>query len=366
MPAARSGNSARRAVRRARAARCAKRSRSTTAATTSTTRRRSPTPSTTRSSASSRRSRRDYPELVTPDSPTQRVGGARAHRFRAGAARVPMLSIRTETDTTCRRRREVRCAHPPRSRARGRRAPVEYLAELKFDGLAISLRYETGRLAVAATRGDGEVGEDVTRNVRTIRSIPLRLARQAAGRARGARRGLHDASRLRGAERAAAGRRREALRQSAQCRGRAVRQLDPAMTAQRPLDFFAYGIGETRGLARPADARALLDALGVRPSRERRPPVATGPRGCWRSTRASRRGAASLPFEIDGVVYKVNRIELQESSASCRASRAGRSRTSFRPRRWRPKCSASTCRSGARAPSRRSRSLSRSSSAASR
>src|SRR5204863_493571 len=110
-----------------------------------------------------------------PDSPTQRVGGAPLPEFAPVRHTVPMLSIRTETDTTA--------AGALRFDARVRRElglaadapPLEYVAELKFDGLAISLRYEDGLLAVAATRGDGEVGEDVTRNIGTIRAIPRRL-----------------------------------------------------------------------------------------------------------------------------------------------------------------------------------------------
>ncbi|HYT97067.1 MAG TPA: NAD-dependent DNA ligase LigA, partial [Casimicrobiaceae bacterium] len=117
----------------------------------------------------------EYPTLVTQDSPTQRVGGAPLPEFAPVRHTVPMLSIRTETDTTAagalqfdtRVRRDLGLAVGAQ--------PVEYVAELKFDGLAISLRYEAGRLAVAATRGDGEVGEDVTHNIYTIRAIPRRL-----------------------------------------------------------------------------------------------------------------------------------------------------------------------------------------------
>jgi DNA ligase (NAD+) len=117
-----------------------------------------------------------HPDLVTPDSPTQRVGGAPRSDLPEVRHTVPMLSIRTETDAgptgaqafDARIRRELKLAPGD--------APIEYAAELKFDGLAVSLRYERGVLVRAATRGDGEVGEDVTPNVRTIRSIPLRLA----------------------------------------------------------------------------------------------------------------------------------------------------------------------------------------------
>ncbi|MDX5409950.1 MAG: NAD-dependent DNA ligase LigA, partial [Thauera sp.] len=117
----------------------------------------------------------EHPDLVTSDSPTQRVGGAPLERFAPVTHSVPMLSIRTETDTTengaiafdARIRRELKLgADDP---------PVEYAAELKFDGLAISLRYKRGVLVQAATRGDGVTGEDVTQNVRTVRSVPLHL-----------------------------------------------------------------------------------------------------------------------------------------------------------------------------------------------
>ncbi len=121
----------------------------------------------------------EYPELATPDSPTRRVGGEAVPSFAPVRHRVPMLSIRTETDTSAagaakfdeRMRRDLALGPDD--------PPIEYSAELKFDGLAISLRYEQGALAVAATRGDGEVGEDVTANVRTIRAIPQRLRGKA-------------------------------------------------------------------------------------------------------------------------------------------------------------------------------------------
>ena len=119
---------------------------------------------------------REHPALVSADSPTQRVGGAALMAFAPVRHAVPMLSIRTETNTTAggaanfdaRIRRDLGLSDTA--------APVEYIAELKFDGLAVSLRYDAGRLAIASTRGDGEVGEDVTRNVHTIRSVPLKLS----------------------------------------------------------------------------------------------------------------------------------------------------------------------------------------------
>ena len=120
-----------------------------------------------------------HPELLTADSPTQRVGGKPLAQFASVRHKVPMLSIRTETDTEAsgaqnfdtRVRRELGLGECD--------PPVEYVAELKFDGLAMSLRYENVLLVKAATRGDGEVGEDVTQNIRTIKQIPLRLPADA-------------------------------------------------------------------------------------------------------------------------------------------------------------------------------------------
>jgi DNA ligase (NAD+) len=254
-----------------------------------------------------------HPELLTPDSPTQRVGAKPLDHFASVRHAVPMLSIRTETDTEAsgaqnfdaRVRRELKLQEGD--------PPLEYVAELKFDGLAISLRYEQGVLVQAATRGDGEVGEDVTQNIRTIGQIPLRLPESAPPvlEVRGEvylRRDDFDALNEKQRERgdktfvnprnAAAG---------------AVRQLDPAIAAQRPLSFFAYGLGEvTPGVVPCTSHFEWLQTLkhwGL--------PV------CEHTTLAlgadeliafHRRIAAlrdSLPFDIDGVVYKVNDLQLQ-------------------------------------------------------
>src|SRR5690606_3879863 len=203
----------------------------------------------------------EHPELRTPDSPTQRVIGQVLDGLMPVRHAVPMLSIQTETDTTAegaiafdaRVRRELGLAPDE--------PPVEYAAELKFDGLAINLRYERGVLVQAATRGDGETGEDVTQNIRTIGQIPLRLhgAEPAVLEVRGEvymRRDAFEALNERQRERgdktfvnprnAAAG---------------AVRQLDPAIAAQRPLSFFAYGLGEVQGWDVPPTHSELLDAL---------------------------------------------------------------------------------------------------------
>ena len=252
-----------------------------------------------------------HPELRTPDSPTQRVGGAPLAQLEPVRHAVPMRSIRTETDTSA-GGAEAFDARIRRELGEGA-APVEYAAELKFDGVAISLRYERGALVQAATRGDGEVGENVTQNVRTIRAIPLRLrgrpppvleARGEIYMNRADFDALNERQRAAGAKvfvnprNAAAG---------------ALRQLDPKMTAQRPLSFFAYGIGETSGWAVPRTHSGVLDALagfGLPVSKERA--VVHGAAELAEYHRRIGGLRAGLPFDIDGVVYKVNRLDLQE------------------------------------------------------
>jgi DNA ligase (NAD+) len=256
-----------------------------------------------------------YAELVTADSPTQRVGGAPLVEFAPVRHAVPMLSIRTETDTTSSAAAKFD-ARVRRDLGLGAEAPpLEYVAELKFDGLAISLRYENGGLAVAATRGDGEVGEDVTRNVRTIRAIPQRLALRKPPAVLEVRGEVYmsrqDFAKLNERQTAAGLKLFINPRNTA---AGAVRQLDPAMTAKRPLRFFAYGIGVTEGFTMPATHAELLDLLeraGLPVNRDRR--VAHGADeliGFYEDV-AKRRD--SLPFDIDGVVYKVNSLALQHA-----------------------------------------------------
>ncbi len=254
-----------------------------------------------------------HPALQTPDSPTQRVGGSVLAGFAPVRHAVPMLSIRSETDTSpagaqafdARVRREL--ALPEEA------PPVEYAAELKFDGLAINLRYEAGVLVQAATRGDGETGEDVTQNIRTVGQIPLRLngAAPAVLEVRGEvymRRDdferMNERQRDKGEKsfvnprNAAAG---------------AVRQLDPAIAAQRPLSFYAYGLGDVQGWQRPPTHCGLLDslaALGLPVCADRC--VAQGAAELVRFHQAIGARRDALPFDIDGVVYKVNAVNLQE------------------------------------------------------
>ena len=257
---------------------------------------------------------RAHPELLTPDSPTQRVLGAVLDGLSPVRHTVPMLSIQTETDTEAtgalafdaRVRRELGLADD---------APaVEYAAELKFDGLAINLRYEHGVLVQAATRGDGETGEDVTHNIRTIGQIPLRLmggAQPAVLEVRGEvymRR--DDFERLNEAQRARGDKTFVNPRNTA---AGAVRQLDASVTAQRPLSFFAYGLGDVQDWTLPPTHGALMDALqalGMPVCADRA--VVQGPQGLVAFHAAIGRKRDALPFDIDGVVYKVNSHALQQ------------------------------------------------------
>jgi DNA ligase (NAD+) len=254
----------------------------------------------------------EHPELATADSPTQRVGGAPAKDLAPVRHELPMLSIRTETDTEdsgaanfdARIRRELALqADDP---------PVEYAAELKLDGLAISLRYEDGALVRAATRGDGEVGEDVTANVRTIHSIPLKLRGKAPPllEVRGEIFMTRAAFEKMNRRQAEAGER--LFINPRNTAAGAVRQLDPKVTAQRPLTFSAYGYGVMRGLKLPRRHSELLDAIeafGLPVDRRRK--VVHGAEGLIAYHAAIRSERDALPFDIDGVVYKVNDLGLQ-------------------------------------------------------
>ncbi|MDH4285388.1 MAG: NAD-dependent DNA ligase LigA, partial [Gallionellaceae bacterium] len=251
-------------------------------------------------------------DLRSPDSPTQRVGGKPLDMFQPVRHAVPMLSIRTETDISdqgaiafdARVRRELKLGADS--------TLVEYACELKFDGLAINLRYEQGVLVQAATRGDGETGEDVTQNVRTIHSIPLRLKNceaeilEVRGEVYMSRKDF---------QRYNEKQREKGLSTLVNPRNGAagsIRQLDPAIAAQRPLSFFAYGLGEVKSWHLPATHGAVLDALarmGVPVSSERA--VVHGAEGLVAFHRDIEKKRDNLPFDIDGVVYKVNSLALQ-------------------------------------------------------
>src|SRR3954466_450812 len=252
-----------------------------------------------------------FHELRTPDSPTQRVGGAPREELVQVRHAVPMLSIRTETDTEdsgaekfdTRIRRELGLkAEDP---------PLEYAVELKFDGVAINLRYEDGELALAATRGDGETGEDVTANVRTIRSIPMRLQGKAPSvlEVRGEI-FMHrtDFQRLNERQQAVGERPYVNPRNAA---AGALRQLDPKVTARRPLRFSAHGFGELDGISFQTQAGFLsaIKALGLPVHSTHK--IARGAQELIEFHREVSQRREALPFDIDGVVYKVNSLELQ-------------------------------------------------------
>ncbi|MDB5892355.1 MAG: NAD-dependent ligase LigA, partial [Polaromonas sp.] len=257
-----------------------------------------------------------------PDSPTQRVGGKPLSVFASVRHRVPMLSIRTETDTQASGARAFDARIRKELGLTETDDPVEYVAELKFDGLAMNLRYEGGVLVQAATRGDGEVGEDVTQNMRTVKQIPLRLPGGAPPvlEVRGEvymRRADFEALNERQREKIAKGVKGEkTFVNPRNAAAGAVRQLDPAIAASRKLSFFAYGLGEVsapeQGGPAPTTHLEWLDTLkswGF--------PVAAQTTLGYGATdliafhQAVGKARDALPYDIDGVVYKVNSLALQ-------------------------------------------------------
>ena len=252
-----------------------------------------------------------HPEAIAPDSPTQRVGDAPIPEFNQVTHAVPMLSLNNgfADDDIDNFDRRVREGLETRD--------VAYNAELKFDGLAISLRYENGRFVQAATRGDGYTGEDVTANIRTVRVIPMRLHGDAVPAVLEVRGEVlmfkRDFESLNERQRAAGQKEFANPRNAA---AGSLRQLDARITNARRLRFFAYGIGQLDGAqdALPASHSAMLDwldALGLPVAKERQ--VVTGRDGLLAFYRDIGERRASLPYEIDGVVYKVDRLDDQRT-----------------------------------------------------
>jgi len=257
-----------------------------------------------------------HPEAVSMDTPTSRVGAAPIPEFRQVTHALPMLSLNNgfvdeDIDNFDRRVREGLDLSPG--------AQVRYAAELKFDGLAISLRYENGVFVQAATRGDGFTGEDVTANIRTVRVIPLRLHGDKDGEK------APDVLEVRGEvlmfkddfERLNQRQRDAGQKEFANPRNAAagsLRQLDARITSQRKLRFFAYGIGVLEGADMPESHSAVLDwfdRLGLPVSKERA--VVSGCEGLLGYYRSIGERRKSLPYEIDGVVYKVDRLADQRA-----------------------------------------------------
>ena len=259
-----------------------------------------------------------HPELITADSPTQRVGAQPASAFTEVVHEVAMLSLDnafaeaevTDFDQRIREHLEV--------------TTVDYTAEPKLDGLAVSLRYEHGILVRAATRGDGLRGEDITHNVRTIQSVPLKLLGEnipALLEVRGEvfmpKQGFADFNQ------AAQARGEKTFANPRNAAAGSLRQLDPAITAQRPLDMYCYAVGVVEGDVPDTRHSELLQQLphwGLRicPHWQQ----VTGAEGCLDYYQQILAQRGQLPYEIDGVVYKVDRIDQQRDLGF--ASRAPR------------------------------------------
>jgi len=247
-----------------------------------------------------------YPELAAPDSPTQRVGGEPLPEFSDVRHRVPMLSLGNAFDA------EEIHAFDRRVREALDVAQVEYSAEPKFDGLAISLVYRDGVFVQGASRGDGATGEDVTPNLRTVRSIPLRLPGAPDTGELEVRGEIlfykHDFAKLNQRQRESDEKEFANPRNAA---AGSLRLLDSRITAQRPLRFFAYGVGVAEKARWQTHAELLdrLSALGFPVCPERA--VVQGVEGLFEFHEKIRSRREHLPYAIDGVVYKVNRLDWQ-------------------------------------------------------
>ena len=252
-----------------------------------------------------------HPELITPDSPTQRVGSVASERFPSYEHARPMLSLSNAFDAD-----ELRAFDARVRKLAG--LDVDYVAELKIDGLAVSLQYERGTLARGGTRGDGRVGEEVTPNLRTVNAVPLRLREKNVPDFLEARGEIY--LRKSEFEKLNTNRERASLAPFANPRNAAsgaVRQLDPKLTAERKLSFFAYGIGnveDVREVRTQYDALEYLKRIGfaVNPYVTLCDGIEDVVEFCsrWEEKRDS------LDYEIDGVVVKVNSLALQNKLGS--------------------------------------------------
>lgn len=258
----------------------------------------------------------EHPELVTPESPTQRVGGEALSAFGEVRHEVPMLSLGNafeEDDLSAFDRSVQNGLGVSGGDLFGGGAEIEYSCEPKLDGLAVSLRYENGQLVRGATRGDGSTGEDITSNVRTIRNVPLKLqgegwpqVLEVRGEVFMPKSGFEELN----ARQAEIGGKTFANPRNAAAGS--LRQLDPKITASRPLEFCCYGVGQVSGEL-PGTQVAMLQQLkawGVPISRELK--LAKGVEACLDYYRDIGQRRMSLAYDIDGVVFKVNNIEDQQ------------------------------------------------------
>ena len=277
----------------------------------------------------------EHPELVTPESPTQRVGAAPVSAFGSVRHVVPMLSLNNAFDEEEVAAFDRRVTDTLRGAGLlGPAQQADYFCELKLDGLAISLRYEDGRLVQAATRGDGQTGEDVTSNIRTIKAIPLQLKGAAPKVLEVRGEVLMNRADFEKLNVAQAKRDEKVFVNPRNAAAGSLRQLDPRITAKRPLRFFAYGWGEVQGL--PGAQNGLFDETSagagqasVLPEKshgamlawlhELGLPVnlmhnhrATGAEGLMAFYAKVGAMRATLPYDIDGVVYKVDSLPAQK------------------------------------------------------
>lgn len=249
----------------------------------------------------------EFPQLRSVDSPTQRVGSTPVEKFLPVEHAVPMLSLSNAfTDEDIRN-------FDRRSRETLQLTTIEYSAEPKFDGLAVNLRFERGIFVRGATRGDGSTGEDVTQNLRTIRNIPLRLSGSAPEilDVRGEVILYKDDFELLNHRQREAGNKEFVNPRNAAAGS--LRQLNPKITASRPLRFLAYGLGHIlpqNQFRKHSETLSWLKSLGIPVSTEAR--IVTGPDGLQTYYESLQLRRESLPYEIDGVVYKINETALQE------------------------------------------------------
>lgn len=245
---------------------------------------------------------------VTPDSPTQRVGSEVSTAFNPVKHSMPMLSLNNGFD-------DIDIAKfVGAAQTEAGREPIYWAAELKYDGLAVSLRYENGVFVQGATRGDGETGEDITANLRTIKSIPLKLDHPRPPAVLEVRGEVvmtkQDFDNLNAAQRAKGEKEFANPRNAA---AGSVRQKDSRITAARPLTFFAYGIGTADGIFADCelhtDIMYNLKALGFKYAELH---VYSDLAGIFQFYKDVGQGRAQLPFDIDGVVYKANSLKLRE------------------------------------------------------
>lgn len=269
----------------------------------------------------------EYPEFASPHSPTKRVGGAPLEQFQKFKHGVPMLSLAnamSEEELIAFDERVHKFIDAPPTQS------LEYFAELKFDGLSISTIYEDGYLSRAATRGDGETGEDVTENIKTIRSIPLKLHTKNPPKKIEIRGEIllpiKDFERL---NREQANRGEKAFANPRNAAAGSIRQLDPKITATRPLTGFFYGLGEAQGFAAPktiAEYESLIKDWGLPVGKWRK--VCKGPKEVLQFYKEIGAARDSLPYEIDGVVVKLNSFSHQQAAGF--VARSPRSMIAFK------------------------------------